>query len=176
MGPHFAASFNLEGDYVPQKYPSWQNSIYDIIWSRMESRGQQQKGPRRRYSLQLGSVPSRSARYLSNKTTLIQGLSENFVDTIELDYKYGRFQFLAHLSRRLTRWAYSIPMVRRPSVVIRRCRRPHFQTWISLKPVSQSWSSFMSSITRMGKGCIRFWDRLDQNSRFPWQQKAPINL
>ena len=32
--------------------------------------------------------------------------------------------FLAHLSRRLTRWAYSIPMVR---------RRPHFQTWISLK-------------------------------------------
>ena len=25
---------------------------------------------------------------------------------------------LAHLSRRLTRWAYSIPMVRRPSVVI----------------------------------------------------------
>ena len=30
------------------------------------------------------------------------------------------FTFLAHLSRRLTRWAYSIPMVRRPSVVVRR--------------------------------------------------------
>ena len=28
--------------------------------------------------------------------------------------------FLAHLSRRLTRWAYSIPIVRRPSVIIRR--------------------------------------------------------
>ena len=28
--------------------------------------------------------------------------------------------FLAHLSRRLTRWAYSIAMVRRPSVVVRR--------------------------------------------------------
>ena len=28
--------------------------------------------------------------------------------------------FLAHLSRRLTRWAYSIPIVRRPSVVRRR--------------------------------------------------------
>ena len=36
-------------------------------------------------------------------------------------------QFLAHLSQRLTRWAYSIPMVRRPSV---ECRLPHFQTWI----------------------------------------------
>ena len=26
-----------------------------------------------------------------------------------------------------------------------------------------------------GKGCIRFWDRLDQNW-FPWQQKTPIDL
>ena len=41
------------------------------------------------------------------------------------------FLSLVHLSRRLTRWAYSIPMVRRPSVVVR--RRSHFQTWISLK-------------------------------------------
>ena len=37
---------------------------------------------------------------------------------------------LAHLSRRLTRWAYSIPMVRRPSSTL--------STWISLKPVGQS--------------------------------------
>ena len=35
--------------------------------------------------------------------------------------------FLAHLSRMLTRWAYSIPMDRRPSVVVRR-RRPHVLT------------------------------------------------
>ena len=34
---------------------------------------------------------------------------------------------LAHLSRRLTRCAYSISIVRRPSVVVVR-RRPHFQT------------------------------------------------
>ena len=34
--------------------------------------------------------------------------------------------FLAHLSRRLTRLAYSIAMVRRPTVIVRR-RRPHFQ-------------------------------------------------
>ena len=33
---------------------------------------------------------------------------------------FSIFPFLAHLSRRLTRWAYSIPMVRRPSVVRRR--------------------------------------------------------
>ena len=58
--------------------------------------------------------------------------------------------FLAHLSRRLTRWAYSIPMVRR--------RRPHFQTWTSLKPFGQSWSDIICCITggRGGGGCIRF--------------------
>ena len=43
-----------------------------------------------------------------------------------------------NLSRRLTRWAYSIPMVR---------RLQHFQTWIPLKPVGLSWSNFMCSIT-----------------------------
>ena len=46
--------------------------------------------------------------------------------------------FLAHLSRRLTRWAYSIPMVRPSSSVVLVRRRPHFQTLISLKPVGQS--------------------------------------
>ena len=30
-------------------------------------------------------------------------------------------------------------------------RRPHFQTWISLKPVGQSWSNFMCSITGVGE-------------------------
>ena len=79
---------------------------------------------------------------------------------------------LAHLSRRLTWWAYSIPMVRRPSVVVR--GRPHFQTWISQKPVGQSWSNFMCSITGVGKGCIRFWGRLDQNSGFHGNRKPPL--
>ena len=59
-----------------------------------------------------------------------------------------RLLLLAHLSRRLTRWAYSIPMFRRPSVVV---RRPHFQTLISLKPDGQSWSKFMCSITGVGE-------------------------
>ena len=37
-------------------------------------------------------------------------------------------------------------------------------TWISLKPAGQAWSSFICSITGVGKGCIMFWCRLDQNS------------
>ena len=48
---------------------------------------------------------------------------------------------------------------------------PHFQTWISLKPVGQSWSNFTCSITGVGKGCMRFWGRLDQNSGFHGNRK-----
>ena len=39
-----------------------------------------------------------------------------------------------------------------------------FRTWISLRPVGQSWSNLMCSITGVGKGCIMFWGKLDQNS------------
>ena len=92
---------------------------------------------------------------------------------------------LAHLSRRLTRWAYSIPMVRRPSVVRRRrpssssvvvVRRPHFQTWISLKPVGQSWSNFMCSITGVGERLHKVLGQIGSKLWFPWQQKASIDL
>ena len=88
---------------------------------------------------------------------------------------------LAHLSRRLTRWAYSIPMVRRPSVVRRRPssssvvrRRPHFQTWISLKPVGQSWSNFMCSITGVGERLHKVLGQIGSKLWFLWQQKAPL--
>ena len=80
--------------------------------------------------------------------------------------------FLAHLSRRLTRWAYSILMVRRPSVVIH--RHSHFQTWLSLKPVGQSWSNFLCSITGVGNSCLWFWGSLDQNSDFHGNRKPPL--
>ena len=90
---------------------------------------------------------------------------------------------LAHLSRRLTRWAYSIPMVRRPSVVRRlsssvvvRRRRPYFQTWISLKPVGQSWLNFMCSIVGMGERLHYVLGQIGSKLWFPWQQKAPIDL
>ena len=68
---------------------------------------------------------------------------------IDFFYVWTVSLFLAHLSRRLTRWAYSIPMVRPSSYVV--CYRPHFQTWISLKPVGQSWSNLMCSITGVGE-------------------------
>ena len=80
--------------------------------------------------------------------------------------------FLAHLSRRLTRWAYSIPMVRRPSVVVR--GRPHIQTWISLKPVGQSWSNFMCSIIAVGETLHKILGQIGLKLWFPWQQKAPL--
>ena len=80
---------------------------------------------------------------------------------------------LAHLSRRLTRWAYSIPMVHRPSVIV---RRPHFQTWISLKPVGQSWSNFMCSITGVGERLHKVLGKIGSKLWFPWQQKAPVDL
>ena len=82
--------------------------------------------------------------------------------------------FLVHLSRRLTRWAYSIPMVRHPSVVVR--RRPHFQTWISLKPVGQSWSKFMCSITVVWERLYKVLGQIGSKLWFPLQQKAPIDL
>ena len=89
-------------------------------------------------------------------------------------YLYSRFQrlFLAHLSRRLTRWAYSKPMVRRPSVVRSRPsvvrRRPSVVHTFKLDQVlcvaSLGW----------GKGYIRFWDRLNQNAGFHGNRKPPL--
>ena len=76
-------------------------------------------------------------------------------------------RLLAHLSRRLTRWAYSIPMV---------CRSQHFQTWVSLKPVGQSWSNFMRSITGVGERLHKVLGQIGSKLWFPWQQKAPIDL
>ena len=96
------------------------------------------------------------------------------------------YTFLAHLSRRLTRWAYSIAMVRRPSVVVRRRRRPssvvrrrrrpHFQTCISLKPAGQPRSNFMCSITGVGEMLHKVLGQVRSKLWFPWQQKAPIDL
>ena len=85
--------------------------------------------------------------------------------------------FLAHLSRRLTRWAYSIPIVRRPSVVVRR-PSPSVVHTFKLKYL---WSQLVNldqilCVASLGwrKGCIRFWGRLDQNSGFHGNKKAPL--
>ena len=53
----------------------------------------------------------------------------------------------------------------------------HFRTWISLKPVGQSWSNLMCSITAgvgVRKGCIMFYGRLDQNSGVHGNRKPPL--
>ena len=48
------------------------------------------------------------------------------------------------------------------------------ELYISLGPVGQSWSNFMCSITDVGKGCIMFWGRLDQNSGVHGNRKHPL--
>ena len=75
--------------------------------------------------------------------------------------------FLAHLSQGLTRWAYSIPMVHH--------RRSHFQTWIYLwsKLASLDQILYVASLG-WGKGCIRFWGRLNQSSGFHGNRKPPL--
>ena len=50
----------------------------------------------------------------------------------------------------------------------------HIRKLISLRPVGQSWSNFMCSIIGGGKGCIRFWGRLDQNSGIHGNRKPPL--
>ena len=89
------------------------------------------------------------------------------------------FQLLAHLSRRLTRWAYSIPMVRRPSVVVR--RRPSSSVVVHTFKLEYLWSQVANldqilcvASLGWGKGCIRFWGRLDQNSGFHGNRKPPL--
>ena len=39
-----------------------------------------------------------------------------------------------------------------------------FRTWISLRPVGQSWSNLCVASLGVAKGCIMFWGRLDQNT------------
>ena len=80
--------------------------------------------------------------------------------------------FLAHLSRRLTRWAYSIPLVRRPSSsssVVHTFKLEYLWSQLAnldqiLCVASQGW----------GKGCISFWGRLDPNSGFHGNRKPPL--
>ena len=62
-----------------------------------------------------------------------------------------------------------------------RRRRPHFQTWIFLKPVGHSWSNFMCGITGLGERLHKVLGqigadlgRLDQNSGFRGSRKPPL--
>ena len=50
----------------------------------------------------------------------------------------------------------------------------HFRTWISLRPVGQSWSKLCVASLAVGKGCIIFWGRLDKNSGAHGNRKPPL--
>ena len=79
---------------------------------------------------------------------------------------------LAYLSRRLTRWAYSIPMVHHPPVypsIVHTFKLEYF--WSQLANLDQN--LYVASLGWV-KGCIRFWGRLDQNSGFHGNRKPPL--
>ena len=50
----------------------------------------------------------------------------------------------------------------------------HFRTWLSLRPFDQSWAILCVASLGVGKGCIMFWDRLDQNSGTHGNRKPPL--
>ena len=77
--------------------------------------------------------------------------------------------FLAHLSRRLTRWAYSIAMVLCPSVVVHTFKLEYL--WSQLADLYQI---LCVASLGWGKGCIRFWGRFDQNSGFHGNRKPQL--
>ena len=52
----------------------------------------------------------------------------------------------------------------------------HFRTWISLRPVGQSWSNFMCSITRGVEKLHMVLRQTGSKLWCPWHQKAPIDL
>ena len=56
--------------------------------------------------------------------------------------------FLAHLSRRLTRWAYRMGL---EPASVRLCVRPHFQTWISPRTAGRLQPNFIWSIIGVGE-------------------------
>ena len=59
------------------------------------------------------------------------------------------------------------------SVVLSFCHYSD-ETWISLRPVGQCDQILCEASLWWGKGCIRFWDRLDQNSGFHGNRKRPL--
>ena len=87
----------------------------------------------------------------------------NFGFSIGINENHG---FLAHLSRRLTRWAYSIPVepasVRQcvcVCVCVSVCQ--HFPTWISPQQCAKRNQILTEALFGWGKGCIMFWVRSD---------------
>ena len=75
---------------------------------------------------------------------------------------------LAHLSRRLTRWAYRMGL---EPACVRACVRPSIHTFKHCLNISETSRPitikfYLKHHWGWGKGCIRFWCRSDQNSGF----------
>ena len=82
----------------------------------------------------------------------------------------GNGEFSAHLNQRLTRWAYSIPMaVVRPSVVVHTFELEYL--WDQLANLDQI---LCIASLGLGRGCIMFWGRLDQNSDVHGNRKPTL--
>ena len=78
--------------------------------------------------------------------------------------------FLAHQSRSFTGWAYSIPVVRSPSVVVVHTFKLEY-LWSQLANHDQI---VCVALLGWGTGCIRFWGRLDQTSGFYGNRRPPL--
>ena len=52
----------------------------------------------------------------------------------------------------------------------------HFRTWMSLRPVGQSWSNFMCGIAVDGERLHKVLRQIGSKLWCPWQQKAPFDL
>ena len=77
--------------------------------------------------------------------------------------------FLAHLSRRLTRWAYSIPMVCRLSVVVHTFKLEYIWSQLS------SLDKILCSITGDRERLHNVLRQMGSKLWCPWQQKLIYN-
>ena len=53
---------------------------------------------------------------------------------------------------------------------------PHFWTWISLKPVAQSWSNFMCSIIGVGERLHKILEQIDLGTLDSGERSLPFGL
>ena len=99
------------------------------------------------------------------------GLFESYLAAKPKDrFSHDEAQLLAHLSRR---WAYSTvyqwSVVRPSSSVVHTFKLEYL--WSQLANLDQI---LCVASLGWGKGCIRFWGRLDQNSGFRGHRKPPL--
>ena len=77
--------------------------------------------------------------------------------------------FLAHWSRRLTRWVYSIARLCSPSLSTLSNNYISKTSW----PILVKFYQYLASLG-WGKGCIRFWGRSNQNCGYHANRKLPL--